>query len=73
MKKKQIDIYLNSYGDVKQLPPVRNNGTLGVLLRVNYNKFNHDRDKEFSEFVAKDLYQNINKEFYIIFYYVIIY
>ena len=62
MRKKQINIYLNSYGDVKQLPPVKNNGTLGVLLRVNYNKFNHDRDKEFSEFVAKDLYKNIDKE-----------
>lgn len=62
MKERQFDVYIYSYGDVKQLPPVKNNGTLGVLLKVNYGKLNHDRNKEFSEFVAKDLYKNIKKE-----------
>lgn len=59
-KKHGFDSHITAYGDVKQLPSVKNNGTLGILLKVNFQKEHKNVSEGFNKYVAIELYKEIN-------------
>lgn len=60
--KKQFDSNIITYGDVKQLPSIKNNGTLGVLLKFNFKKEHKHTSEDYNKYVAVDLYKNITDQ-----------